>query len=147
MKTMQDFHRLVLVLALALFGFSILVHQANADVVLVAHPDVPDASLSAADIENLFLGKRKTLPSGESVKVVTLKDGDAHDAFLSAYVNRSASQFSAFWKRKIVDGTGIPPKSFDSEAELIAHVKANSGTLGYVSNSTPADGVKVIAVE
>ena len=147
MKTIKEFNRLVILLALVLAGSSLLISSANASITVIGNPDISDTSLSASDIENIFLGKKKSLPSGQKVKVVTLKSGASHDEFLSSYVKKSASQFSAFWKRKIVDGTGIPPKSFESEADLVAYIKSKSGTIGYISSDTPADGVKTIAVQ
>lgn len=146
MKTTQEFNRIVVILALILAGCSLMMSRANA-VEVVASPDITDDSLTASDIENLFLGKKKSLPGGQKVKVVTLKSGGAHDEFLSQYVGKSASQFSAYWKRKIVDGTGIPPKSFSSEQELIDYVKSQRSIIGYISDASSADGVNVIQVQ
>lgn len=147
MKSIQEFNRIVILIALVLAGCSILISRVNASVVVIANADISDSSLSSTDIENLFLGKKMTLPGGQKVKVVTLKSGETHDEFLSNYVNKSASQFSAFWKRKIVDGTGIPPKSFESESELVDFIKSNSGTIGYVSSDLTGVGVKTITIQ
>lgn len=147
MKTTQEFNRVVVILALILAGFSLMLSSANANVVVVASTDISDDTLSASDVENLFLGKKKSLPGGQKVKVVTLKGGDVHETFLSQYVNKSASQFSAYWKRKIVDGTGIPPKSFTSEQELLDYVKGKANIIGYISDTSGVDGVNVIQIQ
>lgn len=146
MKTTQAFNRSVVILALILAGCSLLLSNANA-VQIVASPDISDSSLTSSDIENLFLGKKKSLPGGQKVKVVTLKGGDAHDSFLGAYVSKSSSQFSAYWKRKIVDGTGIPPKSFATEQDLIDYIKSNSNVIGYASDGVTTEGTKVIQIQ
>jgi hypothetical protein len=121
--------------------------QLFSDVILVGSPSISDTNIAASDVEAIFLGKKKSLSSGQKVKIVTLKDGDTHDMFLSSYLNKTASQFSAFWKRKIVDGTGIPPKKFDSESELLAYVRSKDDVIGYVSSGTALDGVKTLSVQ
>ena len=146
MKTTQAFNRSVVILALILAGCSLLLSNANA-VQVVASPDISDSNLTSSDVENLFLGKKMSLPGGQKVKVVTLKSGDTHDSFLSAYVSKSSSQFSAYWKRKIVDGTGIPPKSFASEQELIDYIKSNNNVIGYASDGSATEGTKIIQIQ
>jgi ABC-type phosphate transport system substrate-binding protein len=147
MKTFQDLYRLIILFGLTLGAFSVLISKANASVVMLASPDITETTLSAADVENIYLGKRRTLPNGQNVKFVVLKAGDAHETFMSTYVKRSGSQFSAFWKRKIVDGTGIPPKSIDSDAEMVAFLKSNPGHIGYVAEGTATNGLQVITLQ
>ena len=147
MKSIQALNRIVIMIAIGLAGCSLILSKATVSVVVVGNLDIADSSVTSSDLENIFLGKKTSLPSGQKVKVVTLKNGETHDTFLSSYVNKSASQFSAFWKRKIVDGTGIPPKSFESETDLIEYVKSNSGTIGYISSDTTASGVKTLSIE
>lgn len=133
--------------ALLLFAFSLpLSSHVSADVIVISNSSVSDSSISAADLEKIFLGKKRSLSSGTKVKAVVLKSGAAHEQFLSTYVNKSAGQYSAYWKRKIVEGTGIPPKSFASESDLIAYIKNNANTIGYLSSEADTLGLNVISV-
>jgi hypothetical protein len=47
----------------------------------------------------------------------------------------------------VFTGKGIPPKSFDTEAELVDFVKTTPGAVGYVSPRTDVTGVKILAVD
>ncbi len=101
-------------------------------------------SIDEGTIGKIFLGKTKSLPNGSPVEFVVLKSGGVHEDFLKHFVKKSPSQFKTYWKKQVFTGKGKQPKSFDSEAELVAYVIGKSGVIGYVSAGTDAAGAKVI---
>jgi ABC-type phosphate transport system substrate-binding protein len=116
------------------------------DVVLIASPDVPVDSLSASDIENIFLGKKTTWDNGSKIVFYTLKDGSAHESFLKNYVSKSASQFKTFWKKQVFTGKGKMPKSFGNDQEMANAITGTGSAIGYVSSGTDLGNVKKLSV-
>ena len=116
------------------------------DLVIIVNPDVQSAVLKA-DLRRIYLNRKKRWPSGRGIETATLADGPLHRMFLEAYVGKSAAQFKTYWKRVIFTGKGSPPRTFESEGELIAFVAETPGAIGYVSKGAALDGVRVVAVE
>lgn len=120
----------------------------NADeVIVIANSGVSQNDISAKDLGNMFLGKKKSWDGGMKAVPVTLESGPTHENFLKTYVKKSASQFSTFWKQAIFTGQGIPPKSVGSETDAVKFVNENPGAVGYILASTPHDGVKVLNIK
>ncbi len=120
---------------------------ANADILLIANNSVTEADISKGDIKRIFLGKKRMWTDQQKISPVTLINGPVHEGFVSAFINKTPITFSTFWKRVIVTGTGIPPKSFKSETDLVKYVSATKGAVGYISADTSHKGVKVLSVK
>lgn len=133
-------------ISMALVAFVLCSAQVFSDVIVIANPSVTEDSLSARDVRDVFLGSRARLRSG-AVTPVLQREGAAHEAFLSAYIGRTPVQFQTHWRNIVFTGRGRALASFDSETDLVEYVQETSGAIGYISASTPHDGVKVIAVE
>lgn len=118
---------------------------ANAGDVVVANGQ---SSVSASDLKQMFLGKKKSWPNGDKVVLVVLKGGATHDSFMSNRVGKSPSQFLSFWKKLVFTGKGVMPKQASSEEELLQMVASTKGAVGYVSDgaagSLPGGVSKVI---
>jgi len=120
---------------------------ANAGDVVVANGQ---NSVSASDLKQMFLGKKKSWANGDKVVLVILKDGAAHDSFMSNRVGKSPSQFLSFWKKLVFTGKGVMPKQASSEAELLQIVASTKGAIGYVSEGASGSlpgGVSKVTVK
>lgn len=137
----------------SVFVFSLLfaltmISGVNADeVIVIANSGVTQGEISARDLGNMFLGKKKSWDGGMKAVPVTLESGPTHENFMKTFVKKSASQFSTFWKQAIFTGQGIPPKSVGNEEEMVKFVNDNAGAVGYILASTPHDGVKVLTIK
>jgi hypothetical protein len=76
-----------------------------------------------------------------------LKSGPVHGEFVADLVGRSEHRFASYWRQMVFTGKGVPPKSFASEDDLVAFVKATPGAVGYVSPETDVTGVKILTVD
>ena len=117
------------------------------DVLVIANSSVEVDSVSSKFLKKVYLGKSKKWEDGEKLVPVSLKKGEVHTNFIKEVVKKSISQFNTYWKKKIFTGKGTPPKSFDTEAELVKYIKNTPGSLGYISSTTPHDGVKVLNIK
>ncbi|HNX98170.1 MAG TPA: ABC transporter substrate-binding protein [Candidatus Aminicenantes bacterium] len=121
-------------LLLAADGFVVVVNRAN-----------PTVAMSQADLQDLFLGKKTTLPGGGAAVVVLMEGGAAHNAFLSGLVKKNSSQFDSYWKKVIFTGTGASPRYVKGEAEMLEAVKGNVNAIGYLAKDDAA--VKTVAIK
>jgi len=130
-----------------LFMALLLVYDnAGAEIILIVHKSVEEKSLSKKEIKRIFLGKKKKWLNGLKIKAVALKRGTVHDEFLNEFVNKTNASFSTFWKRAIVTGIGIPPRSYMSESDIVKYVSITKGAIGYISSNTPYEGVKILLI-
>ena len=121
------------------------------EVILVANNTVSDTSITRQAAQDAFLGKKNTWSDGASVVLATLSEGETHDKFLLAFVGRTASQFSTYWKKLVFSGKAMEPKSFDTEESLLKFVSETKGAVGYVSaksaeNKDAMAGCKVLTI-
>lgn len=130
------------VCAFAAMMFSVV---ALAEVKVVVHSSVKDASITASQAADVFLGKANALPSG--LKTVPVDQGEgqaARDEFYSLAAKKDAAQLKAYWSRLIFTGKGQPPKVLTDDADVLQLVANNPNIVGYVSGSANTSRVKVL---
>ncbi len=131
------------VLSLALTFFSV---SSFADVVVIVHPS-NSATLSAKNVQRIFLGKEKKFPDGkETIPVNQISDAAPRGTFDSNVLGRSTTQVSAYWSKLVFTGKGIPPKEVDNDSAMIEIVANNPNAIGYIDSSAVNSSVKVIPV-
>ncbi len=134
---------LIIVFVVLLLGLAPL----QADVLVVAHPDVPATELDEQTLQRIYLGKKTRWGGGLDVVPVMLKGGLAHQEFVEGVLDRTVARFVTFWKQALFTGRGVPPRSFATEKELLFYVSQTPGAVGYVSADTATPGVKVNVVD
>lgn len=119
------------------------------DYVVVVNAANPAASVSRSEAANLFLKKAARWSHGAAAQPVDLQKSSAvRDAFSRAVLGKPASAIVSFWQQQIFSGRDVPPPEKASDAEVLAHVRANPGAVGYVSAGTDLGaGVKRVAVK
>lgn len=128
-------------LALLAGGIALATHASEA--VIIAHPAVPEATLSGEDVTNILLGKKTSWSSG-TIKLAVLSEGALHDQVVRTFAQRTADQFDKHWKKLVFSGKGIMPAVFKTEAEVLDYVARTPGALGYVAPSAVNGAVKLI---
>lgn len=120
------------------------------DVVVVVNKSVKSTEVSADDLKGVYSGDKSSLKDGSHVTPVTLKGGSVHEAFLKKFLGKNDSAFRAAWRSLVFTGQGSMPRTFDTEADLLEHVAATPGAIGYVgpgANAANKEGVKILAVK
>ena len=120
--------------------------RAQAQVVIIANPSVKAADVSKSDLRDVFSGAATSFKDGSHVTPVLLKEGGAHEEFLSSYIGKNDTAFRASWRSLVFSGQASMPKSLDSEAAVVEYVAHNPGAVGYIGKATPHEGVKVLSV-
>ncbi len=131
-----------------LFGLliPILCVGAQAQVAIIANPHVVAVYISKADLRDLFTGASTSLKGGVQIVPVLLKQGTVTDEFLRMYIDKSDNGFRAGWRSILFSGQGMMPRTLDSEAAVVEYVAHTAGAIGYIGQSAPHEGVKILVV-
>lgn len=140
---MRSFLRVILILGAA----SVLAVVGHAQVLVIANPNVKADSISKSDLKAVFTGASTKLTSGDRVTPVLLKEGATHTTFTTDMLGKSPIALLVSWRGLVMSGQAAMPRSFDSEAQEVEFIAHTPGAIGYISQSTPHDSVKVLAVQ
>jgi ABC-type phosphate transport system substrate-binding protein len=113
---------------------------------IIVNSSVSAVSISADDIKSIYLQEKNSLGSS-SVEPVLLKSGPTHEAFLKRFVSKTNSTLLTFYRSLTFTGKGSMPQAFNSDAEVIAYIAKTKGAIGYISDSSRAEGVKTLEVK
>ncbi|MYN44754.1 hypothetical protein GTP23_06665 [Pseudoduganella sp. FT93W] len=120
----------------ALLGFVV---PAYAEVVVIAHPSAPEATLSKDEVAQCFLGK-----SSAFTPVDQLENAAIRAEFYRKVADKDQAQVRALWAKLVFTGKGTMPKELGGNAEVKRAVAANPKTIGYIDKSAVDATVKVI---
>ena len=115
-------------------------------IVIIANNDVNSPSISAQELQDIFLGNTDSFQDGAHVVPVTLADGAPAHITLLVLLGKNSSSFRARWRRLVFEGKFSMPRTFPSEDALIKYVASTPGAVGYISSGHPT-GVKVLSIK
>jgi hypothetical protein len=117
-----------------------------ADFKVIANPGIKVSEISANDLKEIFLATKTSLPDGTHAEPVWEKGGATHEAFLKEYVGKTDAA-GRFYRSLVFTGTASMPKSFATDADVVAYVEKTKGADGYVAAGTGTGGAKVLDVK
>lgn len=142
-KSITSLAALLVVAAHAFF----LPPQAQASgVILIANSSVQVDTISADDLKKIYLQEKHSLADGTHVESVLQKSGATHDSFLKEFLDINDEVLQTYYRTLVFTGRGSMPKTFGSDAEIVAYVARTKGAIGYVSAATSTEGVKTLAI-
>jgi ABC-type phosphate transport system substrate-binding protein len=136
----------LLSVSLLLIGSALSGVYARAQVIVIANQSVAASAVSKDDLRKVFSAGESNLKDGSHVVPVLLRQGPTHTEFLTAYVGKSDAGLQICWRGLVMTGQATMPKAFESEEEVVQYVGHKAGAIGYISEKTPHEGVKVLAV-
>ena len=131
---------LVLVLGgerLSAQGYVVVVNAAN-----------PVTSITKDRANAIFLKRVSQWENGTPAVPVNLpREAAPREAFTRHVHGKSVNAVESYWQQQIFAGKEAPPTQRQSDAEVIAFVRATPGAIGYVSSAAAVSGdVKVVTV-
>jgi ABC-type phosphate transport system substrate-binding protein len=115
--------------------------SAAAEVQVIINHDSGVTSATAAEIEDLYLGRKTKWAGGAKAVPLTNASADETQRFLSRFLDRTPSSFAAEWKRIVFTGKGSAPAEARDDREMIELVRKTPGAIGYVSAGAAVDGL------
>ena len=123
----------------------LLMNPTYADVVVIAHPSNPTASLTMTEVKRIYLGKMKRWTNGNAMGAIDQQaPSSARDEFYEQVVGKTQSQISAYWSQLIFSGKGSPPPEKSDDESVKEWVAGHPDSIGYVSSSSVDGTVKVL---
>ncbi len=117
----------------------------RADVVAVVSAKSPIASLSKAQVADIFLGRVSQFPDGMQAVPVDQPEGSAaRDEFYLKLAGRSPAQIKAYWSKIIFTGRGQPPKEVPDGIEMKKRIAHDIDAIGYIDASLVDASVRVV---
>jgi ABC-type phosphate transport system substrate-binding protein len=111
----------------------------------------PVAALDRGDLAKMFLKNVTRWKDGKEIVPVDqsgrseVRTEFTKDVLEKAGMSR-ISAVESYWQQQIYSGRGVPPPVKAGDAEVLAFVAANPGSIGYVSATADTTGVKVVEV-
>ena len=120
----------------------------NGQTVMIVNTNNSVSDISRAEAANFFTGNATQWGNGlKAVPVDQKKSTGPGQAFLAKIVKMGESDYKNMWVEKMLSGEAEPPMTKGSDAEVIEFVKSNTGAIGYISESTSPDGVKILKID
>ncbi|WP_374403637.1 hypothetical protein [Niveibacterium sp.] len=112
-------------------------------VAVIVSASVAIHQLSAADVRELFLGRKQVQAGDIALQPVDNADKQARDLFYSGVAGMSGTRVRAYWARVVFSAQGRPPPEL-SPTEVGRRVMEQPGTLGYVNAANVPAGARVL---
>ena len=149
MMTLPRIHSFLLVSVLAILLViapakqSMATESSSEELVLVVNPESGINSLSRTELINLYMGRFRQLPSGNTALPIDLHDVRAE--FYQLLVNKTLADINSYWARLVFSGRASPPRQAQDVAEVLDIVANNKGAIGYLRRKDVNDSVLVAA--
>lgn len=130
-----------LFVALTLFISS----AAYADLAIIGHPESNAGDIDIQSARKIFLGERKSFPSGNHATPMNHAVGSPdRKEFFVLVMNMPESSYKRHWKRKMSTGIAHVPAELKSHKEVLRSIANTPGSIGYIDSSKVDDTVKVL---
>jgi ABC-type phosphate transport system substrate-binding protein len=114
---------------------------------VIVHSSNPTAGVERKFLQDVFLKKTTTWPSGDLIRPVDLAPSSPiRRQFTEDVLRRSVEAVRSYWQQRIFSGRDLPPPELDSDEDVVRYVLKYDGAVGYVSSGAPLNGSKVLAV-
>lgn len=129
-------------LAAAAAGLAPWAAQAQIAVVVSASNPV---TVSAEQVNNIFLRRAKTFPNGGSIQVVDQAESSAiRESFYMRIANKTPEQIRAMRSRQLFTGLGAPPRELRDSDAVKKFIEDNPSAIGYIEKSSADARVLVV---
>lgn len=108
----------------------------NAEPVVVVNAASAVKQLSKDEVVNIFLGRYRRLPNGETAMPIDQPESSAlRSEFYRKLVNKDLNEINAYWSRLIFSGRTSPPVQATSAAEVATLLAGSVSSVAYLDRS------------
>ncbi|CBL47303.1 Hypothetical protein HDN1F_37200 [gamma proteobacterium HdN1] len=133
-----------MVALVSIFGAAISL-PAWAELFVIVNHANSISSMSASDVERLFLKKTVRFSNGANAEpVAQLENSAPRQAFNRLVLQRDEQQLKYYWSRRMFAGLERPPPVLNTQEDVIKVVSANPDAIGYVTIKPDSDQVRVV---
>lgn len=108
---------------------------AQAEWVIIVHPQNSINNLSPEQARNLFLGRDTHFPDGHKAHPIDLPPGREREAFYLRVTGKNASQIKSHWAKLIFTGKGQSPQEAHDGSTALTWVATDPEAIGYLDKN------------
>lgn len=136
-----------LIALLFIFALRVDAILAADDYVVVINAKNSVQQVTAHQVKDFYYGRTAFWESGSKVRPALLdQKSPATLAFFGSLLNTEPGSFSAFWRRRLFSGRGVPPRQFSSERELLEFVSQTEGAIAVIEKAPTGDLASLLKV-
>lgn len=112
---------------------------------VIVNPDVHMRQISENSLRAIYTLRQTRWPDGQPIQVFVLADDDPLTAeFAKTLLGMYPYQLRQIWDQMTFSGMGQAPMQLSSPAEMLRRVAATPGAIGYISNVTGGEHVRIL---
>jgi len=97
---------------------------------------------STNELRSIFIRRSLYWPNGQRIKVYVLPDDNPiHQSFAKENLGLFPHQLRRAWNRMTYTGTGQPPVTVDSVAEMLDKIKQTENAIGYIDRRVEDESI------
>ena len=121
---------------------------AQAEIVVVVHPDSPIKAISAREVSDLYMGRTRNVRTENQSTTVAVIEQSGNDKLRESFFRQlngiSVSQLNAYWARLRYSGDVLPPPTVSGSSLVIESVRRRRDAIGYINASEVTASVRVV---
>lgn len=124
---------------MVLIGMALVVGLAAAPAIAQSGAVVSQSAIEPARITRIYMGQSRDL-----IAVNQTQDSAVRSAFEANVIGRTPEQIKAHWSRLVFTGRAAELREVDSDEAVLEFVRSNSGTIGYITDASKAEGLNIL---
>jgi ABC-type phosphate transport system substrate-binding protein len=114
-------------------------------VYVVVSAQSPVSAVTQKEVIALFTGRSRTLAGGTaSTPVDQHRNGETRAAFYQALTGMDIARINSYWARLHFTGQVQPPQALGDDASVIARIRADPATIGYLAQAPTDPSVRIV---
>lgn len=115
------------------------------DWVVIVNPNSGVAQLSKAEVINIFMGRYRKFPSGQSAMPLdVLHPVSGREQFYRSLLSKELAEVDSYWARLKFSGQVAPPLPIESSDMAVQMVANSVNYIAYCDKSKVTDKVKIV---
>jgi ABC-type phosphate transport system substrate-binding protein len=116
---------------------------AQAELAVIIHVKNNVNSLTAKQVQDIFLGRTRLFPNGKFALPID-QASPLRAEFYQKLTTRPVEQINAYWARILFTGQASPPQQLPDDEAVLQTVRENEGAIGYVDKKHTDKTVRVL---
>jgi ABC-type phosphate transport system substrate-binding protein len=117
--------------------------SAQAELVIIVHEKNKIDSLTAQQVQNIFLGRSRIFPNGKFALPID-QSSPLRAEFYEKLSGRPVEQINAYWARIMFTGQASPPQQLPDDKAVLQTVRENEGAIGYIDSKQVDKTIHVV---
>ena len=128
----------------AIFFFALAARAASGQIAVIVHHSVQTDILDKERLVDIYTLNSSLWDDKSKIHVVDIKGEPGIKKKFYQAMNISLRDMRRIWLRKLLSGKAVPPKTFNTQEEVVREVASSPGLIGYVDAAKVTKEVRVI---